>query len=160
MATLVFEHFGRKSVGDLKVMRVARSAYPTEWSEAIVEEHGAHDVLHVGRIAETPIGQHDVCSCTAGLEEEGVAVVEEVHAAGRKPIDGSHLSTQRSLDTLLEAGGIVGHHALAFFESVSHGIVASCPRVVERSLVGTEVHLDILVGKTFPKVDDIADIGH
>ena len=75
-------------------------------------------------------------------------------------MDGGHLSAQRSLDTLLEAGGIVGHHALTFFESVSHGIVASCPRVVERSLVGTEVHLDILVGKTFPKIDDVADIGH
>ena len=47
----------------------------------------------------------------APAEEE---VVEEVHAVGRKTVDGSHLTTQRSLNMLAEFLWILSHHNLRF----------------------------------------------
>ena len=63
MTALVHEHFGSESVGDFQIMRIAGGADPAERSETIVEEHGSHDVLHVGGIAETSVGQRDICTC-------------------------------------------------------------------------------------------------
>ena len=42
-----FQHSRGYAVGSLEVLRVARGAHPSEWTEAVVEEHRAHDVLHV-----------------------------------------------------------------------------------------------------------------
>ena len=102
----------------------------------------------------------DVGTGAARLQEEGVAVVEEVHAACGQPVDGSHLSAQRGLHGLLEALGLVGHHALRLLERVAHGIVAAGPRVVERGLVAAQVDVDVLVGQALPEVYDVAHVGH
>ena len=88
-----FPHdFQRDAVGRREVFRPARCTYPAERAEAVVEEHRAHDVLYVGGIAETlAVRCHAVGTGAGGFEQEGVAVVEEVHAFGRQLVDGGYL---------------------------------------------------------------------
>ncbi len=66
------------------------------------------------------------------------------------------MAAQGGLDSLTEAVGFVCHHTLGLFETIAHGIVAACPRVVERGLVGAEVNVHILIGEAFPEVHYVA----
>ena len=79
--------FGKDLDGDLvglcKVFRVFAHAHPAEGTEAVVEIHRAHDVLDIGRIAETAVLKQDIRPGAGTLQQEGVAVVEEVHALRR-----------------------------------------------------------------------------
>ena len=75
-------------------------------------------------------------------------------------VDGSHLSAERFAHLLLEGFWLVGHHLFRLLEGQSHGVVSSCPGVVERSLVTAQVHPDVFLGKTFPEVHHIAYISH
>ena len=108
------------------------------------------------RIAVHP----DVGARTARLQEEGIVIVEEVHAVGSELVDGSHLAAQRGTHTLLELLRIVGHHLLRLFQREAHGIVTASPRVVERRLVGTQVNVDVLLSQALPEVNHIAYVGH
>ena len=76
----LLHHLGSYAVGNGKVGRTARRAYPAEWAKTIVEEHWSHDILHVRRIAKTSVTSHDVGTGTLRLQQEGVAIIEEIHA--------------------------------------------------------------------------------
>ena len=151
---------GCQAVGGLEVLGIARGANPAEGTEAVVKEHRAHDVLNIGRIAELAVGRHDVGTSAARLQQEGVAIVKEVHALVGQLVDGGTLAAQRCTHTLLELLRLLGHHALALLEGQAHGIVATGPGVVQRRLVTTQVYMHILVGQAFPQINDIAHIGH
>ena len=117
-------------VGLGKVSRRARCAHPSERTEPVVEEHRTHNVLHVRRIAELAILLTDVGSCTFRLQQEGVAIVEEVHTTLGKAVYGSHLSAQRRLHMLAELVGILSHHLLRLLQRQVGRIVAASPRIV------------------------------
>ena len=117
-------------------------------------------VLYVGGIAETlAVRCHAVGTGAGGFEQEGVAVVEEVHAFGRQLVDGGYLPAQRLLYAFMELFGLFGHHPVRLFVGEPCGVVAARPRVVERGLVGAQVHVDALRGEAFPQVDDVALVG-
>ena len=156
----LLKHTCRNLVSLGKVGRVARCAYPAERTESVVEEHRSHDVLHVRRIAELAVGFADVGTGALRLQEECVAVVEEVHAVGGEAVDGSHLAAQRRLHMLAELVGVLSHHRLRLLEREVGRIVAACPRVVERGLVAAYIHVYALVGETFPQVDHVAHVSH
>ena len=156
----LLKHTCRNLVGLGKVGRVARCAYPAERTESVVEEHRSHDVLHVRRIAELAVLCADVGTCALRLQEECVAVVEEVHAVGGEAVDGSHLAAQRRLHMLAELVGVLSHHRLRLLEREVGRIVATCPRVVERGLVAAYVHVYAFVGKTLPEVYHVAHVSH
>jgi hypothetical protein len=64
-----------------RVLRVTAAANPTERPEAVVEAHRPHDVLHVTRVAEFfTVLATDIGSGAFAFQQEGVAVVEEIHA--------------------------------------------------------------------------------
>lgn len=111
----LFEHFGSQTVRSSQVFGFARRTYPAEGTEAVVEEHRAHDILHIGRIAETTALAHDVGTGTRRLQQEGIAVIEEIHTLGGQLVDRSHLAAQRLLNTLLKLLGILCHHAVGLF---------------------------------------------
>ena len=161
MTAHLVEHFGSKAVGGGKVVGIARGANPAERAEAIVEEQRTHDVLHIRRIAIAlaSLLEH-IGSSTTRFQQEGIAIVEEVHATGGQLVDGSHLSAQRCLHGLLEAFGLLGHHAFALFEAVAHGIVAASPRIVQRCLVATQINMDVFLGQSLPEVYDVSYVGH
>ena len=156
----LLQHLGCQSVSGLEVLGIARRAHPAEGPEAIVEEHGSHDILDVRRIAERSVGFKDVGAGTARFEEEGITIVEEIHAFGREFVDGSHLSAEGCLYSLFELLGFGSHHLFALLEGETDGIVAPCPRVVERGLVAAQVDPDVLFGQSLPEVDHIAHISH
>ena len=54
------QHIGCQLIRESQVGRVLGHAYPAERSESAVEEHRAHNVLNVRRIAEFSIGQENV----------------------------------------------------------------------------------------------------
>ena len=123
-------HTCRNLVGLGEVGWVARCAHPSERTEPVVEEHRTHNVLHVRRIAELAILPADVSSCTLRLQQEGVAIVEEVHSTLGKAVDGSHLSAQRRLYMFAELVGILSHHLLRLLQCKVGRIVAASPRIV------------------------------
>ena len=155
----ILEHLGRDAVGCLEVLGLARGADPAEGSEAVVEEHRAHDVLHVGGIAEASVLAVDRRAGARSLQQEGVAVVEEVHAAGRQLVDGVDLAAQRLLDAFAEAHGLLDHHLVRGVVAQPHGVVTARPGVVQRGLVRTEVDINLLGGEALPEVDDVAHVG-
>lgn len=73
-------YFGCNAVGRLQIFGVAGRTYPTERSKAVVEEHRAHNILYVGRIAELAIAAYNVGPSALTLQQEGITIVEEVHA--------------------------------------------------------------------------------
>ncbi len=90
-----FQHIDSDGVRLGEILRIFRHADPTERAEAVVEEHRPHDVLYVGRVAEPlAVGGHDVGSGARALQEEGVAVVEEIHPLGCKSVDRCYLTPQ------------------------------------------------------------------
>ena len=123
-------HTCRNLVGLGEVGWGARCTHPSEGTETIVEEHRTHYVLHVRRISELAILLADVGSCALRLQQEGVAIVEEVHTTLGKAVYGSHLSAQRRLHMLAELIGILSHHLLRLLQSQVGRIVATRPRIV------------------------------
>ena len=101
----------------------------------------------------------DVGTGAAALQQEGVAIVEEVHTLGSKFVDCCHMTAQRLLNLLLEEFRLFGHHHLGILEADAHGIVTACPGVVQRGLVGAQIHLDALFGAVLPQVNHIALVG-
>ncbi len=97
---------------------------------------------------------------TAGFQQEGVAIVEEVHASVSQAIDGGNLAAQRGLHGQLEAFRLFGHHALRLLQGIVHWIVATSPGVVERSLVTAQVYLDVFFSQALPEVNNIAHVCH
>ncbi len=157
-AAYLLQHLGGEPVGQLQVLGPAGSADPAERAEPVVEEHGTHDVLHVGGIAEASALAHHGGTGARSLQQKSIAVVEEVHAAPGELVDGIGLPAKRFLHALAEAAGLLGHHLVGRFVAQADGIVTARPRIVQRSLIGTEVDGDFLGGEPLPKVDDIADV--
>ena len=89
-----FHHLSSDAVGSLKVFRVTRSTNPAERTETVVEEHRSHNILNIRRITELAIRQHDVSAGTLRLQEESIAIVEEIHTFLRETVDCSDLTTQ------------------------------------------------------------------
>ncbi len=55
--------------------------------------------------------------------------------------------------------GLVGHHDFGVLKGDAHRIIAACPRVVQGGLVAAQVHLYVMLGAIFPKVNHIALVG-
>ena len=146
-------------VGHIQIFRLARSADPTERPETIVEAHRSHDVLHIGRILESPVRVHHIGPRMAAFKQERVPVIEEIHALGSASVDGGHLAAQGSIHLFLELFRLLAHHAVAFLQAQAHRIIASGKRIVQGALVRTEVHLDIVLHNVFPHVHRVAEIG-
>ena len=125
------KHIHGQVVGDLQVLGFSGSAHPAERAESVVEAHGSHDILHVGRIAERAVLFHDVGSGARRLQKEGVAVIEEVHALGSQLVDGGHLTAQTLFYSGFEFLGLLSHHDLGVFKGDAHRIIAASPRVVQ-----------------------------
>ncbi len=136
------------------------SADPTERSETVVEEHRSHNVLHIRRITELAVLPTDVGSGTLRLQEESVAIVEEVHSVGRQAVDGCHRRRNEAWTCLRNSSGFSAIIAFDSSRVRSAGIVASRPRIVERGLVAAYIHMHTFIGKAFPKIHHIADVCH
>ncbi len=78
----LFKNIRGYLVGLCEVFRLLAHADPAERSETVVEIERPHDVLDVGRIAERAVGLEYVRSRSGGFQQEGVAVVKEVHSLG------------------------------------------------------------------------------
>ena len=92
------------------------------------------------------------------MEQEGIAVVEEVHSPVAQTVDCCHLTPQRLLHGLAEALRFFGHHAFAIFQTVSYGVIAARPGVVERCLVAAKVDTYTLVGQPLPEVHHVTHV--
>ena len=150
----VFAYFLKHACGyavsGLEVGRIARGAHPAEGAEAIVEEQRTHYVLHVRGIAEFAVLAEHVGTGARRFEQEGVAVVEEIHAACRHFVDCLYLTAERFLNAFTEFFGLVGHHGFRFLERQADGIIAAGPGIVQRGLVGAEFHVEVFFCETFP----------
>ena len=153
------QHFHRNFVGEVEVGFFARGANPAERPEAVVEAHRPHNIFHIRGIFETTVGLENIGPGAARFKQESVAVVKEIHAAFGEGIDGFYLTAQRFVNGFFEAFRLLGHHAVGFFKAVTHGVVAARKGVVQRTLVGAEVHLNVVLGNVFPKVHRIAEVG-
>ena len=150
----------RDGVRRVEVGGIPAGADPTERAEAIIEAHRPHDVLHVARIAEgLAVLGHDVGAGPGALQQEGVAVIEEVGAALGVAVDGRGVAAQAFLDVDLELVGVLGHHLLGLLEGEAGRVVAARPGVVQGGLVGAEVDVDAGGVEVFPDVDDVAEVG-
>ena len=153
------QHLDGQRVGLGQIFGILTHADPAERTESVVEIHRSHDVLYIGRIAEGTVRTQDIRTGPGTLQQEGVAIVKEIHSPVSEPVDGGDMAAERSLDGLLEPDGIIGHHLLGFLQAVADGIIAAGPGIVQRGLVGTQVDMDSLVSEPLPQVHDIADIG-
>ncbi len=155
-AAQFLKHFGGKAVGQFEVFGKAGGTNPAEGSETVVEEQRTHYVLHVGRISETAVFLGNVGTRPRRFKQEGVAIVEEIHACGRQLVYCIDLAAQRLLHMAAEFLGLLSHHALGLFEGQPGRIVASCPRIVQRSLVRTQIDIHTFGGKLLPQIHHIA----
>ena len=163
----VFGSAGRKlvkhadgyGVRGCQVFRPLAHTHPAEGSEAVVEVHWAHYVLHVARITETAVRPEHVGAGAAALQQEGVAVVEEVHPPVAQAVNCSHVPAERGLDGFFEALRFLRHQAFALLQAVAHGVVAACPGVVERGLVRAEIDPYSFIGEALPEVNNVAHVG-
>ena len=94
MMAHLLQHFSGKPVSRCEVFRVTRRANPSERSEAVVEEQRSHDVLNVGGVSELSVFLENVGAGSAGLQQEGVAIVEEVHALCCQLVDSGNLTAK------------------------------------------------------------------
>ena len=156
----LLQHFGGQRVGRFEVFGLPRGADPAERPEAVVEEHGSHDVLHVGGIAEASALARHRGPGARGFQQEGIAVVEEIHSPVGQFVDGIDLPPQRLLHTLSKTPRLLGHHLVRRLVAQPHGIVTARPGVVQRGLVRTQVYRNLLRGQPLPEVHDVAHIGH
>jgi hypothetical protein len=86
-----------------QVLRVTAAANPTERPEAVVETHRPHDVLHITRVPEFfTVLATDIGSGAFAFQQEGVAVVEEIHACAGERVDRFHLPFQAVFNALFE----------------------------------------------------------
>ena len=92
----LLQYFGGEAVGKLEVFGAARSADPAERAEAVVEEHRPHDVLHIGGITETAALAHHGSPGARGFQQEGVAIVEEIHPPRGEFVDGGAATPART----------------------------------------------------------------
>jgi hypothetical protein len=102
-----FEHITGDAVARLEVLRIAARAYPPERPETVIEAQRAHDVLHVAGVAELcTLRTTDLGTRALALQQEGVAVVEEVHAfRAASVLIGCHLSRSVSCTRSLNPAG-------------------------------------------------------
>ena len=155
-----FQHLSGDAVAGGQVLRIAAGAHPPERTEAVVEAERAHDVLHVAGVTELlSVLAGDVRTGAQALQQEGVAVVEEVHALFRQAVHGGHVAAQGLLHALLERGRVLHHERVALLVAETHGVVATGPRVVQAGLVAAEVHLDVACGEALPQVHHVAEEG-
>lgn len=149
----------RDAVRDLEIIGVSRAAHPAEGTEAVVEAHGTHDVFHIAGPEEGgSFFVHDHGPGLLGFEQEGVAVVPEVHPAIHHVVDVHRVSPQGGGDRALELLGILHHHGVGFFQAHSSRVVATTMGVVQGSLVRAKVHMNFGIVQSFPQVDDVAQI--
>jgi hypothetical protein len=127
----------------------------------VVEAHRTHDVLHVARIPELfAVELPDLGTRALALQQEGVAVVEEIHALRGERVDGGHLAAQRCpARAVLKAAGSSTIKRVALLVAQARGVVAAGPRVVQAGLVAAQVHLDVACGQALPQVHDVAQVG-
>ena len=74
-------------------------------------------------------------------------------------IDGGDVAAQRSLNLGAEALRVLSHEAVGFVVAVALGVVASGPRIVQRSLVRTQVDVDVAGDHSLPKIHGVSDKG-
>ena len=153
------EHLAGNGIGGGQVGWIARATYPAEGSKSVIKTHGSHDVLHVAGITElVPVIACKVCACAGSFQQEGIPVVKEVGAFGRVAVDRIGVAAQGGAHVLFERGRVVGHHGIGRFEAQSSGVIPSGPRVVQRGLVRSQIHIDALGVQAFPHVHDIAHV--
>eukprot|EP00754_Rhynchopus_humris_P038081 Rhum_TRINITY_DN20769_c0_g1::Rhum_TRINITY_DN20769_c0_g1_i1::g.172175::m.172175 len=158
---LLRQHLGGELVRHHQVGRVARRAHPAVRPKAVVEAHRAHDVLDVRGVDEAgAVLLHDVRARTRRLQEEGVAVVPEVHALLAQAVDVVRVHAQRLLHLRLELLGLLRHHHLRLLERRAVRVVAAGPWVVQRRLVRAQVHLHAALVHALEHLDDVADVAH
>ena len=133
------EYFHGQLVRLLQVFRLFAHAHPAERAKTVVKVERPHDVLHIGRVAEGAVGLEDIGPGAGTFQEEGVAVVKEVHAFGRKLVDGGYVAAEGGLHRLFEAFRLLGHQAFALFQAVAHRVVAAGPGVVQAQGLCREV---------------------
>ena len=154
------QHVGGDSVGGAQVVGGAAGTDPAERAKTVVEAHRSEDVLHVARVGEVEaVFGDDVGSGAAGFEQKCVSVVKKVHASGVQRIDGGDVAAQRGLNLGAEALRVLSHEAVGFVVAVALGVVASGPRVVQRSLVRTQVDVDVAGDHSLPKIHGVSDKG-
>ena len=153
------EHLHRQFVGFAEVFGIFAHTHPAERAESVVKVQRTHNVLHVGRVAETAVGLENFGPGTGAFQQEGVSVVEKVHPLVTEPVDGGDMASQGCLDGFFEALGLFGHHPFALFQTVACGVVAAGPGVVEGSLVRAQVHVYALIGQALPQVHHVAHVG-
>ena len=154
----LFQHFGGQRIGRFEVLGKPRGTNPAERPETVIEEHRPHNILYIRRIAETSALAHHRRPGARGFQQEGIAVVEEIHPLGGQLVDGIHLPPQRFLHAFAKAPGFLGHHLVRSLAAQPDRIITACPRVVERSLVRAQINGDLFRSQPFPEVHDIAHI--
>ena len=153
------EHLHGQFVRLLQVFRLFAHAHPAERPKTVVKVERPHDVLDVGRVAEGAVSLEDVGPGAGTFQEEGVAVVKEVHAFGCELVDGGYVAAERGLHGLFEAFRLLGHQAFALFQAIAHRVVAAGPGVVQGGLVAAQVHVHVFCRQAFPQVHHVAHIG-
>ena len=147
-----------------QILVFAAQADPTEGSVTIVEQLGAHDVLHVAGPDETIFFVHPITRnlLHAGIVDglhEGVSVIEEVGAASHELTDHFEMSAQRLIDELPEGFRLFAQHACAFLEADANGAVAALVNGMAGGLVGEQLDEDAFALGILEQVDHIAVIG-
>ena len=148
------------AIGEPQIVGGAGGTHPAEGPETVVEAHRPQDVLYVGRVTEarTRLVHHRGAG-PGTLQQEGVAVVEEVGPPGGVFVDEIGVTAQRCADGLAEGRWVGGEQFVGLRVSHPDRVVATRPGVVERGLVGAQVDEDVFLEESLPDVDDVADVG-
>ena len=150
------------SMASATVASAATTTSPVVWSVTTLPIAMPEPVIAFTFSVMRPMAMVTAPCDISDFEKEGIAIVKEIHSLVCQTVDSSCVSAEGLLHAFLEPFRFLCHHAVGLFIAVSHRIISSCPRVVKRSLVRSEVHADVLVCKPFPQIDHIALIcdGH
>ena len=100
------EHLHGQGVRLGQVFRLLAHAHPAERAKTVVKVHGAHDVLHIGRVAEAAVGLQDIGPGAGAFQKKGVAIIEEIHPFRCQLVNGRYLPPQRCLHGAAEGVGV------------------------------------------------------
>ena len=115
-------------IGLDQILMLAAETHPTEWAISIIEEHRTHNIFYIRRPNEAIFLIHTISrdlldsGVVYGFHER-ISIVEEISATSHKSLDCLEMATQRLVDELMEASGIVMEQFSALFESQSDGAI-------------------------------------